>query len=163
MGDCTNQVRVARKLAVSSRQYGFEYFLKLKPLIPPSEWPHYREGLLAELKPRAESSIYLKVLRHEGLKPQVMEYCRSHPGSVFELHEDLLPDYRDELDALFVSQIEKMANSASSRNAYQELCARIRVYGTAIDQQKAFALRDTILDLNPKKPALRDELNKLRF
>jgi hypothetical protein len=74
-----------------------------------------------------------------------------------------LPDYRDELDALFVSQIEKMANSASSRNAYHELCARIKVYGTAIDQQKAFALRDTILGLNPKKPALRDELNKLRF
>jgi hypothetical protein len=161
-GDIENQRRLAKTIATSISNDRFKYYIELKDTFTEAEWPKALDGILDELQQVSHgSSIYLQVLRHECLKPQLMDYCREHPTMVFELCREILPEYRQELDTMLCELIDDMAKRVSTRGEYYELCAKLRIYGSAIDRDKALAIRDKILAANPRKPALRDELGKL--
>jgi hypothetical protein len=162
LGDKDNQRRIARVLATSDSRNSFEYFLEYKRLTPLNDWPQLLTELLGDLrKTGGVWSPYVKVLQHEGLKSELMTYCRANPLSIFSLYSDLVNDYRDEIDGLFVEHIEEMADRAGTRGGYQELCSRLEIYAQAIGRDSALGLRNRILLKYPRKPALRDELSKL--
>lgn len=142
----------------------YEYFLKLKKLYPPEEWGPVLSRVLSVLKAgRYAFSSYIEILIHEDMKPEIMEYCRSSPHSIGRLAAFVLPDYRDEAQAMYSQLIRDEAENASSRPQYQGLCGAIRMYAALFGKPAAKAMQSEMLQKYPRRTALADELSRLEL
>ena len=159
LGDMDGQKALAMEFVMDGV---FEYFPRLKNLYPPGEWGAVLENLLGKLESGASKhGVYVSILTHEGLKPRILAYCRQHPRSLTSLYPHLLPDYEDEVAELFEGLIPSIAERASNRREYQEVCAIIKHYATACGKEAAAKVASYLLSKYPRRPAFVDELKRL--
>jgi FMN phosphatase YigB (HAD superfamily) len=92
-----------------------------------------------------------------------MAYVRADPSSVDTYYQYLVPEYREEIYRIFCSNIKQAAARANTRSHYQGVCATIRTLKKAGGKKEAQeAVRDLLLAY-PRRPAMRDELRKLKL
>ncbi|MCL2672035.1 MAG: hypothetical protein FWF10_08360 [Clostridiales bacterium] len=139
----------------------YAYFQKLKALYPKTEWEPVLQSLLEKLGERDRYGVYVKILVSEGLKPQLMDYCKKNPHCVVSYYAHLLPEYKEEVGTLIMAQIRKSAMHANTRSHYRDICGLLRHYQTACGRETVLALRDELMGMYPKRPAFLDELGKL--
>jgi hypothetical protein len=108
------------------------------------------------------NDTYIKILVSEHLQERLMNHCRKNPFSVTKLYPHLLPEYRQDVDALFTQYIRPKAEHASTRGMYQDVCNIIREYAEACGKKNA---KNILLELQEKyrrQPAFLDELGKIK-
>jgi hypothetical protein len=161
--DQENQRRTARELFLCGYGQGLEYYLEFKSLTPQKDWGQALNNLLASLQGNRSwgRNRYLEVLKHEELRDRIMDHCRKSHASVFGLYPYLLPQYKSEVDKMFVEVIRESLRMSYTRKHYAELRKKLSCYGAAMGLDKARRLRDSFLTDHPKKPALREELSVL--
>lgn len=138
----------------------FEYFPKWKSMYKSHEWPAVLEGILEKTEINDRGGVYVKILIHEKLKPRLLEYCKKYVTSIASYYEYLLPEYKEDVGAIFIKLIKESAARADSRKAYQGVCGLIRHYKNACGKA-AYIIRDELAKTYAKRPAFLDELSKL--
>jgi hypothetical protein len=158
-GDVAGQKELARELTLDG---DFDFFTKLKKLYASDEWQSVLQALLPKLNSRTHyGGIYLKVLIHEKLKAQTLEYCKKYPHSLIDLYPHLLPEYKADLDGMFTKSIMDSASYAANRKAYAGVCDIIRHYAKACGHEGARTIRRKLLEKHCRQPAFVDELKKI--
>jgi len=138
----------------------FEYFPKLKSMYKSDEWSAVLQGILEKLESNDRRGIYVKILIREKLKLHLLDYCKKHASSILSHYQHLLPEYKEDVGALFLKLIKESAARADGRKAYQDVCGLIQHYKKA-SGKVAYIIRDELASTYAKRPAFLDELSKL--
>ncbi|MGM0898287.1 MAG: SWIM zinc finger family protein [Bacillota bacterium] len=161
MGNTTEIVDLSFQFALEGEE---EYYFKLKSLVDAEQWPEKLEALLAEMKNSPRSlSLYLGILIDEKRLDELLDYCRSNVSAIEELYPHLLADYPHEVNEIYTAYIYRLIDRASNRKAYWSACQKIKSFKAALGTQAAAGLVEEIKFMYPKRPALLDELGKVKL
>jgi hypothetical protein len=138
----------------------FEYFLTLKNFYTPDEWPLELSNLLKFIKKTCayRNDIYVKILIHEHLAWDLLEYCKQSVSRITELYPHLVPQYADDVDSIFLTHINHAARQASSRGMYHEVCNIISAYKKACGKKRAGRIIAELQAAHSRQRAFLDEL-----
>lgn len=131
------------------------------------EWEAVIGGLLDELEAcngrirGYKTETYPYVLRAEARLERLVSYLQKYPAWVQDYQDVLLPQYRDEVFALYKQKILSEGERVSNRDGYKDLAswfaALIRLDGTPVAQECLLALEPRYRN----RPAMKDELRKV--
>jgi hypothetical protein len=161
-----NDIKGQKSLAPEFIMAGdFDYFLKLKSLYKAAGWATARERLLVMIeKDRyARSDIYVKIIVHEHLTERILRYCQKYNSEITKLYQHLLRKYSADVEQIFLEYIGLRAQQASSRTAYQEVCAIIEHYAKACGAKNAEAVIQELQEQHRRQPAFLDELSRVKI
>jgi hypothetical protein len=157
----TNDIAAQKNLAKELLLQGnFDYFTKLKELYEKLEWKTILPEIVEDVRNRNNRNIYVKILIHENLKPQILDYCKNNFRTIEELYSHLLPEYENDVDELFIKLIRNDATHANTRNHYGKVCDLIRRY-KKVCGKSTDAIRDELATEYSNRPAFVDELSKV--
>lgn len=156
MGNTAEMIDLSFQFALEGEE---EYYVKLKSLVNPEQWPNKLEALLAEMKNRPRSRpLYLGILIEEKRMEELLDYCRRDISAIEQLYPHLLADYPHEVNEIYTAYIYRQIDRASNRKAYWTACQKIKSFKNALGTQAASRLVEEIKFMYPKRPALLDEL-----
>jgi hypothetical protein len=153
-----------RKIAIDFILDGsFEYYKELKNTYDSNEWHPVCSKiiLLLETQKKIYNDVYTRILIEEGEKQKLLEFVKGSPSSVERFYKYLIPEYKQDVYELFLQYIEQAAARASSRNAYQGVCAIIRNLKKAGGKEQALEIIQKLFYKYVKRPAFRDELTRV--
>lgn len=161
MGNTAEMIDLSFQFALEGEE---EYYVKLKSLVNPEQWPNKLEALLAEMKNRPRSrTLYLGILIEEKRMGELLDYCRRDISAIEQLYPHLLADYPHEVNEIYTAYIYRQIDRASNRKAYWTACQKIKSFKNALGTQAASRLVEEIKFMYPKRPALLDELGKIKL
>lgn len=161
MGNTAEMIDLSFQFALEGEE---EYYVKLKNLVNPEQWPNKLEALLAEMKNRPRSRpLYLGILIEEKRMEELLDYCRRDISAIEQLYPHLLADYPHEVNEIYTAYIYRQIDRASNRKAYWTACQKIKSFKNALGTQAASRLVEEIKFMYPKRPALLDELGKMKL
>jgi len=137
-----------------------EYYPKSKELYGKDEWVPIRQKILKELNTFSHKGLYANILVKEGLKKELLEFCKINAYAIMSYHAHLLPEYKDDVRSIFVTYIKVTAASARDRNAYRNVCDIIKKY-RKVCGVKADAIVDELIERYSRRPAFVDELMRI--
>ncbi|MGB4407227.1 MAG: SWIM zinc finger family protein [Sphaerochaeta sp.] len=143
------------------------YYRILKDSYTTDTWETVVDGLLDELQEGGfnhdlvyRSNTYPEVLKAEKRLERLLSYLQKVPALVRRYQEVLLPDYQDEVFALYRQVILERGEKVANRGEYQELASWLKdlvfIGGTAVAKECVEALEPRYR----KRPAMKDELRK---
>ncbi len=163
MGELGLQRHLTEEFAVSGE---YEYYLQLKALYEPEDWPGVYSRILAELEKgrgwRADS-MYTKLLIEENETTRLLEYIHRHPETVVDYYKYLIGQYPSEVYPLFETHIETTMKQASNRNHYKQVCKIIRKLLGAGGRQQAERIIASLRQRYANRPAFLDELRGINI
>jgi hypothetical protein len=141
----------------------FEYYMDLKSTYAASEWCSVYPGIISMLEQhkRTYQPAYSRILIEEGDKPRLLEYVKTSPSLVESYYKHLLPEFKEDVFALFLQYINATAARANRRKDYQGVCAIIRNLKKAGGKEQALAIKQKLYYQYANRPAFRDELTKV--
>ncbi|MDN5710561.1 MAG: SWIM zinc finger family protein, partial [Planococcus sp. (in: firmicutes)] len=161
MGNTAEMIDLTFEFVLSGEE---EYYLKLKNLVDAENWPKVQEKLLAEMKNSWRSlPLYLGILIEEKRTDELLDYCRSEVAAIEQLYPHLLADYTHEVNEIYTAYIYRHIDRSSTRKAYWTACQKIKSFKNALGTQAAYRLVEEIKFMYPKRPALLDELGKVKL
>jgi len=164
-GDISGQKEIAYNLTVKGE---FDFYLKLKNLYSQGdeysdEWYKVLEDILRMSSTPYPKEIYTKILLHEKMFPELLEYCKNNMARITEYHKYLLPGYKEDVSEIFSAYIRKSASQAFDRRLYAEVCEIIKKYAKACGKTKATEIISELKTQYAKRPAFVDELKKIKL
>lgn len=160
LGDIENQRKAALEILFHNE---YEYYLKLKELYQPDEWPTILRSIITrfegeEYKPCA----YVEILIKEGLTSQLLDYCKQNVSEIEDLYCHLINDYFEEVSELFIKHIKQEAEMAGNRNNYKKVCSKIRTYRKTFGRARAEKIIGELKQAHYRRPAFLDELSRIK-
>lgn len=159
------QIELAEEFVLSGE---YAYYKRLKELTRENEWELALPALLDRFEANLRkdwntASVYAKVLIEENQMQRLMNYVRGNKREVLNYYPYLVGEYAEEV-YLFIYQIiiEETARS-SNRNEYRKVCALIRQLIKAGGINQAQQAVTQIRSAYPNRPALIDELQKVKW
>ncbi|MEA4901038.1 hypothetical protein [Desulfitobacterium sp.] len=143
----------------------FAYYQELKSTYDPKEWPaiYPKIIVLLENQKKTHQYVYTRILIEEGEKQKLLEHVQGSPSLVESFYKYLLPDFKEEVYAIFRRYIEEAAAKANSRKDYQRVCQIIRSLKKAGGSEHARQSKLRLMEKYPRRPAFRDELTKIKL
>lgn len=141
----------------------YEYFIKLKSLYDPDEWPSVRDGIVTVFeKQKNLPTIYTRILIEEKLKDKLLAFCKREPYYIEQFYPYLKNEFPNEVDDLYRQFIESEAVKASDRKKYRKVCKIIKTYNKVCGADRAKVLIEHLKHVHINRPAFIDELTKLK-
>lgn len=162
----TEQIEQQRQLAMELIVNGeMTYYRSVKDTFAnESEWALYLQDMLDQLEESSRGEhTYTQILIEEGKLERLLEHVRKKPYRIESFSSHLLPHYPEEVKTLLVAYIEFRAERSRDRRDYADVYRIIRILQQAGGQQEAIAVANNLLMKYPRRPALREELEKLRY
>lgn len=105
-----------------------EYYDELKSTYSEEEWSSVYHEILSSLENQKKTyhGIYSYILIHEGEKQKLLDYVKETPYMIESYYKYLIPEYKEEVYAIFMQYIENAAVRTNKRNQYKQVCAIIR-------------------------------------
>lgn len=171
IGDRANQLQLARHFFFKGGRFGDKEFSMeamyavLKTLIPQKEWPKYVETLISEAIGSRETYNLLYIYNKEKMWPEYMEYVRKNPSTytIDEAPKEVKKIYRDEIVTLYTSAVNRFFQRASDRKSYREGVGLLRNLIEFGGQKEVAQIVTEQKSRTPRRPALIDELSKLKL
>jgi hypothetical protein len=116
--DTAAQKNLARELLL---QGDLTYFAKLKALYEESEWQTILPEIAENVRNNNHQDIYVEILIHENLKPQLLDYCKNNFLTSEWLFSHLLKKKKKDVDELFIKLIKTHAALANTRNQHDKI------------------------------------------
>lgn len=157
----SGNVDARRRLAIDFILDGrFEYYKELKSTYNDREWTGIYPQIIfrVEEQKNFHSDIYTRILIEEGEKKRLLEYVKKTPAAVECYYEHLIPEFKEEVFALFLQHIEQAAARAGNRRGYQGVCAIIRNLKKAGGKEEVLEIKQKLSIKYANRPAFRDEL-----
>lgn len=169
IGDKDNTLRLARHFFFNGGRWGDREFsienmyLKIKTLVPLSQWSDYAETLISESVSKRDNGRLLFIYTQEKMWERFMEYLRKNPSAynIDDSPKEVKDLYRNEIIRLYSTSVRKFFQHASDRNSYREgvgLLRNLIKYGGKTEADKIIIEQKS---RTPCRPALIDELSKL--
>lgn len=169
IGDKDNTLRLARHFFFNGGRWGDQEFsienmyLKIKTLVPLSQWSDYAETLISESVCKRDNGRLLFIYTQEKMWERFMEYLRKNPSAynIDDSPKEVKDLYRNEIIRLYSTSVRKFFQHASDRNSYREgvgLLRNLIKYGGKTEADKIIIEQKS---RTPRRPALIDELSKL--
>lgn len=169
IGDKDNTLRLARHFFFNGGRWGDREFsienmyLKIKTLVPLSQWSDYAETLISESVSKRDNGRLLFIYTQEKMWERFMEYLRKNPSAynIDDSPQEVKDLYRNEIIRLYSTSVRKFFQHASDRNSYREgvgLLRNLIKYGGKTEADKIIIEQKS---RTPRRPALIDELSKL--
>ena len=169
IGDKDNTLRLARHFFFNGGRWGDREFsienmyLKIKTLVPLSQWSDYAETLISESVSKRDNGRLLFIYTQEKMWERFMEYLRKNPSAynIDDSPKEVKDLYRNEIIRLYSTSVRKFFQHASDRNSYREGVGILRnliKYGGKTEADKIIIEQKS---RTPRRPALIDELSKL--
>lgn len=169
IGDKDNTLRLARHFFFNEGRWGDREFsienmyLKIKTLVPLSQWSDYAETLISESVSKRDNGRLLFIYTQEKMWERFMEYLRKNPSAynIDDSPQEVKDLYRNEIIRLYSTSVRKFFQHASDRNSYREgvgLLRNLIKYGGKTEADKIIIEQKS---RTPRRPALIDELSKL--
>lgn len=169
IGDKDNTLRLARHFFFNGSRWGDREFsienmyLKIKTLVPLSQWSDYAETLISESVSKRDNGRLLFIYTQEKMWERFMEYLRKNPSAynIDDSPKEVKDLYRNEIIRLYSTSVRKFFQHASDRNSYREgvgLLRNLIKYGGKTEADKIIIEQKS---RTPRRPALIDELSKL--
>ena len=169
IGDKDNTLRLARHFFFNGGRWGDREFsienmyLKIKTLVPLSQWRDYAETLISESVSKRDNGRLLFIYTQEKMWERFMEYLRKNPSAynIDDSPKEVKDLYRNEIIRLYSTSVRKFFQHASDRNSYREgvgLLRNLIKYGGKTEADKIIIEQKS---RTPRRPALIDELSKL--
>lgn len=169
IGDKDNTLRLARHFFFNGGRWGDREFsienmyLKIKTLVPLSQWSDYAETLISESVSKRDNGRLLFIYTQEKMWERFMEYLRKNPSAynIDDSPKEVKDLYRNEIIRLYSTSVRKFFQQASDRNSYREgvgLLRNLIKYGGKTEADKIIIEQKS---RTPRRPALIDELSKL--
>lgn len=154
---------LAEKFALSGE---YAYYLQLKGLYSPQEWPDVFSRILSELEKRDSwhtESLYTRLLIEESETERLLRYVGKHLYIVTQHYSHLITKYPNEVYELFLQHIAATSLQASDRGGYKKVCQIIRELIKAGGDQQAREVVQQLKMKHPNRPAMLDELSQIKF
>ncbi len=159
LGD-TRNVRSLARMFVLDNEYDF--YEELKNSYTAEEWGKILPELLAEMEAeRYPSDTHVQILIRENLQDKLLEHCNRFPDKIFRLYRHFDPRYAAQINGLFLSALQKQAQSSDNRSNYRRVCENIKTYQKACGKKNADALIQELTAQYRRKPAFLEELSRL--
>ncbi len=169
IGDKDNTLRLARHFFFNGGRWGDREFsienmyLKIKTLVPLSQWSDYAETLISESVSKRDNGRLLFIYTQEKMWERFMEYLRKNHSAynIDDSPKEVKDLYRNEIIRLYSTSVRKFFQHASDRNSYREgvgLLRNLIKYGGKTEADKIIIEQKS---RTPCRPALIDELSKL--
>ncbi|NPV91979.1 MAG: hypothetical protein HPY50_14530 [Firmicutes bacterium] len=127
------------------------------------EWLGVRDQFLSEMnKRRGSFMIYPEVLLEEERYDLLLDYVRAEPGRVVKYGEKLCEHEPEVVDTVFREYIKQQAREADNRSKYRRVAYLLKSYSSMVGKEKASELRDRLMEEYPRRPAMLDELRKVK-
>ncbi|CDX03604.1 hypothetical protein DesLBE_1384 [Desulfitobacterium sp. LBE] len=162
----TGQLDNRRSLALEFVEEGsFQHYQDLKSTYSTDQWSDVYPKLIERLagRKRDHRGIYAQILVEEQEWERLMQYVFANPHSIDSYYKYLMAEYREEVCRIFQHNIEQAAALANTRSHYRGVCATIRTLQKAGGKKEARDVVQSLLLKYPRRPAFRDELNKLKL
>ncbi|WP_309119890.1 hypothetical protein [Paenibacillus sp.] len=88
-------------------------------------------------------------------------YVRTAPTRIETYYGALLPHFPGEVKELFLAYIEFRADRSNDRKDYVDVCRIIRLLQKVGGKEEAYSISKQLLAKFPRRPAMREELEKI--
>ena len=158
-GQRERQIEQARKLALWG---DMEFYKTTKTLLTEAgQWQDAYPHFLEELKAALPARRYMEILAQEKETVLLMEHVRVYRDTVFQYGGILVSRYSKEIYGMYSAVIRQATKRINGRNDYhglsELLCSLVDLGGIT----EARALLNEIYQTYPRRPALRDELDRV--
>ncbi len=158
-GQREKQVQQARKLALMGDR---DFYQTTKELLTEDgRWTEEYPGFLAELKEDRPAREYMEILARENEADLLMEQVRYYQDEVFLYGALLAPRYGKEVYSLCACVIREVSKRLQNRKDYKRVCELLRMLADFGGTAEAKALIGELRQAYPRRPALRDEMEKV--
>lgn len=140
------------------------YYSKLKELyISQGLWnEELKVSLLSELSNKLLSYSYAKLLDEEGEYLELLGVVERHPYLIEDFGKSIAKSYPEPTSMIYEQYILKMAAEANDRRGYKVVCKLIKGFSDTGSKHNALVLIEKLLGMYPRRPAMLDELAKLK-
>ena len=151
---------------LDEKEYSVEaMYALMKSVVPNDEWEDFVSTLIKEVSTNNTKVSVLFIYTQEKMWECYMEYLRNNI-SVYNIDgapREIWKLYRDELIPLYALCVRRFFQQASSRTSYREgvkLLRKLIKYG---GKKETAEIVDEQRNRTPRRPALIDELSKLKL
>lgn len=149
-----------------------EYYHRLKKMVPKDEWGACLEKIFGVLQKNYggnADSVLAEIYVEEGLLDRLYQHLMSADRCLFDGIEHYAKLFDKEKQGSLVSRLERNLKSGlgynPSRKTYKELAARLKRLSKICPagRQMASEVRDYYLVTYPNRPALREEMERVKW
>ncbi|MEK5040763.1 hypothetical protein [Sporosarcina sp. FSL K6-3457] len=140
----------------------FDFYHELKALAKDPEQFYVQLKQELQKHPAWQTKrLFQRLIEEEKDLDALMEFVRGYPDCIEQYANDLVEVYQEDIQQIYKEHIKAAANHASNRKGYQDVCQKIRRYGSAVGQQLQQEIVNELRELYRRKPAFVDELGKV--
>jgi hypothetical protein len=140
-----------------------EYYEKLKSLCEAqASWDAEYPDLLARCGEKLLYTKYMEILSRENECALLLKQVKKHTETIYLYGKILAKEYPDIIRDILITQIDKEAETAYGRGAYQTICSRIEYLADSGYQPDATEMINNYMQKFKRKPAFVDELGKTK-
>ena len=144
-------------------QGDLQYYKKMKAFLhEDGTWKEAYPLLRSELKTALPGYLYAQILDMEDEDALLLEEVKKGGSAIFQYGKKLARHYPQVIYELYRGEIIKAAKESSNRSEYGKLCGLIRELHQAGGNDEALALADQFILDYKRRPAMLDELAKLK-
>ena len=159
--ETTANIKEQKTLALELLLDGdYDFFVKYKNLRAKNEWVTALYDVLGKTEKNDTRGIHVKILVHEKHKPRLLAYCKKIPKAITTHYAHLLPEYQQEVGAIFLDYIRHLVTTVDTRSQYREVCQLIKTYDKACPGATDTICAE-IFQKHAKRTAFMDEMRKI--
>lgn len=140
----------------------FEYYQELKRLAEDTQQFYVQlKQELQQKSDRQSRSLLQDLIVAENDVVEMMAFVQNNPEFIEQYADDLVDHYYDNIQSMYRAYIIRVADRASNRSAYREVCRMIGRYIKIVGEQHKQSIVDELRSSYRRKPAFIDELSKV--
>jgi hypothetical protein len=166
-GQKEKYIQMLQHLLKTDRRNTWNQYLEYKSLFTTSEWrPALHDILAMNLTPELENRIYIEENMIDDLFRSVSarhrKYHSLHELDAYEKY--LCPEYEQQIASMYEECLSDEVKLVSNRGQYKELAGYLKkLHKYDNGKEKAAALKQQWMQEYKRRPALMEELKKLKF
>lgn len=161
--ELTNQKDAAKSVAFECMVKGYhQYIDHYQGYFDKQSWDHELTRLIDYAVQMKHDHLYASLVRKYHRNQDVIAYIYKNPSCLNQYIEYIKPEQIEQFESLVKTHILDILNAATNRKDYRHLRSRIEFYRSLYGDARTDAIIQDIIQSNPKKKALIDELSTIR-
>lgn len=166
-------IEYARKLIIESNADSKVYYEVLKNTVDASQWPAFMEKLIFDIRNKSvwfNSTLIANIYANEGEWDKLLAFLKELVATkrasltLIDSFSSLFPgQYSGELADIYQDLISDFLSKNANRNYYREACKYIKGIIKLGESQKATEFIQNLKSKYANRPALIEELNKIKI
>jgi len=152
---------LARSFAIDGNM---DFYHEYKNSFSGEEWKALYEDFLQQIKERKRwNNFYPKILIEENRLDLLLDHVLQYPDWFVNYAGTLHPFDPDTVLKIYTRYIEVHAQQADQRSKYKNVAGLLKKFAAVCGNEAARKLREELLIRYPRRPAMQDELKRVKL